>query len=393
MKQAQAVFELLQERYAGEKEYLQAVKEVFESLGPLLEQRPHFKTENLLLRIAEPDRVISFKVCWQNDAGEWEVNRGYRIQANNALGPYKGGLRFHPNVTPSVLKFLAFEQTFKNALTGLPLGGAKGGADFNPKGRSEAEIRRFCQAWMLEAYKYLGHFRDIPAGDIGVGEREIGFLFGTYKKLSDSFEGMLTGKGVTWGGSQLRSEATGYGLVYFATYMLEDAGYSLKNKRCIVTGAGKVSIYAAEKLLQEEAKVIALSDSSGWIHYPDGITEEDLDQLKEVKLVKGESLNALVDKERNILFHKEPETLWELQAQCVFPCATQNEIDRKIAQQLAKQGILLIAEGANMPLTSEAQEVILKSKVLYAPGKASNAGGGGCFRVRNEPKPSRCILV
>jgi glutamate dehydrogenase (NADP+) len=360
----------------NESEFHQAVKEVFESTLPVLKAHDLYVDEKLFERICEPERIISFRVCWTDDNGKVQVNKGYRIQMNSTLGPYKGGLRFHPSVNQSILKFLAFEQVFKNALTGLPLGAGKGGADFDPKGKSDGEVMRFCQAWMMEAYRHIGHFTDVPAGDIGVGEREIGYLFGAYKKIQNEFQGVLTGKGRDWGGSYLRPEATGYGLIHFAHFMLTEVDENLNDKVCLVSGSGNVSQFAIEKLLQEGAKVIAFSDSTGFIHDPEGMTEEKLDFLKTVKNGQRKSISAFAEKFGSAKFTaKGSENIWSIPADCAFPCATQNELNEADAKLLKKNGLVLLAEGANMPCTPEAINYLQKTNVLYGPGKASNAGG------------------
>lgn len=360
----------------NESEFHQAVTEVFESILPILKADNLYVEERLFERICEAERIISFRVCWTDDNGKVQVNRGYRIQMNSTLGPYKGGLRFHPSVNQSILKFLAFEQVFKNALTGLPLGAGKGGADFNPKGKSDREVMRFCQAWMMEAYRHIGHFTDVPAGDIGVGEREIGYLFGTYKKIQNEFQGVLTGKGKDWGGSFLRPEATGYGLIHFAHFMLTEIDENLNDKVCLVSGAGNVSQFAIEKLLQEGAKVVAFSDSTGFVHDPEGMTEEKLETLKKIKNGQRKSISAYAEIYGSAKFTAAgKENLWSIPADCAFPCATQNELNEADAKLLKKNGLLLVAEGANMPCTPEAINYLQKTNVLYGPGKASNAGG------------------
>ncbi|WP_339922395.1 NADP-specific glutamate dehydrogenase [uncultured Cyclobacterium sp.] len=360
----------------NEAEFHQAVEEVFESILPVLKANNLYVDEKLFERICEPERIISFRVCWTDDQGKVQINKGYRIQMNSALGPYKGGLRFHPSVNQSILKFLAFEQVFKNALTGLMLGAGKGGADFNPKGKSDGEVMRFCQSWMMEAYRHIGHFTDVPAGDIGVGEREIGYLFGTYKKIQNEFQGVLTGKGKDWGGSFLRPEATGYGLVHFAHFMLTEIDENLNDKVCLVSGAGNVSQFAIEKLLHEGAKVVAFSDSTGFIHDPEGMTEEKLDYLKTVKNGQRKSIAAFAEKYDSAKFTAVGDkNLWSIPADCAFPCATQNELDESDAKLLKRNGLILLAEGANMPCTPKAINYLQKTNVLYGPGKASNAGG------------------
>lgn len=359
-----------------EPEFHQAVEEVFESIQPVLRDNNDYVDSRLFERICEPERIISFRVCWTDDQGKVQVNRGYRVQMNSALGPYKGGLRFHPSVNQSILKFLAFEQVFKNALTGLPLGAGKGGADFDPKGKSDGEVMRFCQAWMMEAYRHIGHFTDIPAGDIGVGEREIGYLFGTYKKIQNEFQGVLTGKGLDWGGSYLRPEATGYGLIHFAHFMLTEADDYFEEKVCLVSGAGNVSQFAIEKLLQEGANVVAFSDSTGFIHDPEGMNEDKLACLKALKSGQRKSISAFAEKYPSASFTSKGDTnIWSIPADCAFPCATQNELEEEDAKTLRKNGLLLLAEGANMPCTPKAINYLQESKILYGPGKASNAGG------------------
>lgn len=359
-----------------EPEFHQAVEEVFESIQPVLRDNNDYVDSRLFERICEPERIISFRVCWTDDQGKVQVNRGYRVQMNSALGPYKGGLRFHPSVNQSILKFLAFEQVFKNALTGLPLGAGKGGADFDPKGKSDGEVMRFCQAWMMEAYRHIGHFTDIPAGDIGVGEREIGYLFGTYKKIQNEFQGVLTGKGLDWGGSYLRPEATGYGLIHFAHFMLTEADDYFEEKVCLVSGAGNVSQFAIEKLLQEGANVVAFSDSTGFIHDPEGMNEDKLACLKALKSGQRKSISAFAEKYPSASFTSKGDTnIWSIPADCAFPCSTQNELEEEDAKTLRKNGLLLLAEGANMPCTPKAINYLQESKILYGPGKASNAGG------------------
>jgi glutamate dehydrogenase (NADP+) len=376
MKNLKSTLENIRKKNPGEQEFIQAVSEVFETISPLLNDEDFWFEQRIPERMAEPERIITFKVTWTDDKNQVQVNRGFRVQMNSALGPYKGGLRFHPSTNLSILKFLAFEQTFKNSLTGLPLGSGKGGADFDPKGKSDAEVMRFCQAWMQEAHKYLGQFTDIPAGDIGVGEREIGYLFGAYKKITNRFEGTLTGKGIDYGGSHLRPEATGYGLIHFAQNMLESINETLDSKVCLVSGAGNVSQFAIEKLLEEGAKVVAFSDSSGFIHDKDGVDEDKLAFLKNLKNVKREGIEPYAKKFKSAKFYKgKNKSLWEIDADCAFPCATQNEVDKEDVKAMMKNKVILLAEGANMPLTQEAIDAIQASKMLYGPGKASNAGG------------------
>jgi glutamate dehydrogenase (NADP+) len=374
------LLEQIKKRNPNEPEFIQAVDEVISSIGIVFKKHPEYHRLKLLERMAEPERLISFRVNWLDDNGDVQVNRGFRVQMNSALGPYKGGLRFHPSVNQSILKFLAFEQIFKNALTGLPLGGGKGGADFNPKGKSDAEIMRFCQAFMGELYRHIGHFTDVPAGDIGVGGREIGYLFGAYKKMKNEFTGVLTGKGREWGGSLIRPEATGYGLVYFSQYMLEKVGDSLEDKKCLVSGSGNVAQFTLEKLIELGAKPITASDSSGYIIDEEGIDEEKLEYIKKIKNINRGRISEYLEKYPKAQYQevdseKDHNPLWKIKADCVFPCATQNEINKKDAENLKKSGIKLLTEGANMPLTTEAIDVICESKILYAPGKATNAGG------------------
>jgi glutamate dehydrogenase (NADP+) len=374
------LFDRIKKRNPNEPEFIQAVEEVISSVGKILKKHPEYHQLKILERIAEPERLISFRINWIDDDGNVQVNRGFRVQMNSALGPYKGGLRFHPSVNQSILKFLAFEQIFKNALTGLPLGGGKGGADFNPKGKSDREIMRFCQAFMLELFRHIGHFTDVPAGDIGVGSREIGYLFGAYKKLQNEFTGVLTGKGPKWGGSLIRPEATGYGLVYFAANMLESVDDTLEGKTCLVSGAGNVAQFTIEKLIQLGAQPVTVSDSSGFIYDKDGIDKEKLEHIKYIKNVCRGRIEEYTEKYKNAAYTEvdsdaQFNPLWKTKAVCVFPCATQNEINEKDAKHLVKNGLKLLAEGANMPLTAEAINVLQESKVMYAPGKASNAGG------------------
>ena len=374
------LFEQIEKRNSHEPEFLQAVEEVISSVGKVLKKHPEYHKLRILERMTEPERLISFRVNWIDDEGNVQMNRGYRVQMNSALGPYKGGLRFHPSVNQSILKFLAFEQIFKNALTGLPLGGGKGGSDFNPKGKSDNEIMRFCQAFMTELSKHIGHFTDVPAGDIGVGGREIGYMFGTYKKLQNEFTGVLTGKGAKWGGSAIRPEATGYGLVYFAANMLKSVDKELKGKTCIVSGAGNVAQYTLEKLIQLGAKPVTASDSSGFIYDEEGIDEEKLAHIMHIKNESRGRIEEYVKKYSNATYTEvDPDAdfnpLWKVNGDCYFPCATQNEINKKDAEHIVENKAILLAEGANMPTTAEAIDVIQESGVLYAPGKASNAGG------------------
>jgi glutamate dehydrogenase (NADP+) len=369
----QAVYEQVVARNPGEAEFHQAVKEVISCLGPVLEKHPEYIKAKILDRVVEPERQIIFRVPWQDDKGEVRINRGYRIEFNSALGPYKGGIRFHPTVTVSILKFLGFEQIFKNSLTTLAMGGGKGGADFDPKGKSDSEVMRFCQSFMTELARHIGADTDVPAGDIGVGGREIGFMFGQYKRLRNEYTGVLTGKGLTWGGSLIRPEATGYGCVYFAEEMLKSRGESIEGKVCTVSGSGNVAQYTVEKLNQLEAKVVTLSDSSGTIYDPNGIDQEKLAFVLELKNVRRGRIKEYADKYKvKYLPDVRP---WGIKCDCAFPSATQNEIDTEDAKQLLKNGCYLVAEGANMPSTPEAIEQFIAKKILYGPGKASNAGG------------------
>lgn len=368
-----SVLETASQRNSGEVEFLQAVREVLESLEPVLERNREYIKAGILERIIEPERQIIFRVPWQDDEGRVQVNRGFRFQFNSAIGPYKGGIRFHPSVNASILKFLAFEQTFKNALTTLSMGGGKGGSDFDPKGKTDSEVMRFCQSFMTELFRHIGNDTDIPAGDIGVGAREIGYLFGQYKRLSNEFTGVLTGKRLKWGGSLIRPEATGYGSVYFAEEMLKTRGESFQGKVCAVSGSGNVAQYTVEKLNQLGARVVTMSDSNGTIHDPAGIDAEKLDYLMEIKNVKRGRIREYADKfGANYLEGSRP---WNIPCQCAFPSATQNEISGDDARTLLKNGCCLVSEGANMPSTSEAVDLFLQKKILYGPGKAANAGG------------------
>lgn len=369
-----AFMDQVKERNAHEPEFLQAVEEVAETVIPYIVQHDIYYGKNILLRMVEPERVISFRVCWVDDNGEIQVNRGYRVQMNSAIGPYKGGLRFHPTVNMSILKFLAFEQVFKNSLTTLPMGGGKGGSDFDPKGKSDNEIMRFCHAFMTELFRHIGSNTDVPAGDIGVGSREIGFLFGMYKKLRNEFTGVLTGKGLSWGGSLIRPEATGYGNVYFAESMLKTKGNNFEGKKVVISGSGNVAQYAAEKVLQLGGKVLTLSDSSGYIYDKAGIDEEKLAYVMDLKNVKRGRIKEYISKYTNAEYH-EGKTPWEVPCDIALPCATQNELNGEDAKILLKNGCICVSEGANMPSTKEAIAEFHKAKILFAPGKASNAGG------------------
>ncbi|WP_299713973.1 NADP-specific glutamate dehydrogenase [uncultured Tenacibaculum sp.] len=369
-----AFMDLVRQRNGHEPEFLQAVQEVAETVIPYIVKHDIYHGKNILLRMVEPERLISFRVNWVDDNGEIQVNRGYRVQMNSAIGPYKGGLRFHPTVNASILKFLAFEQVFKNSLTTLPMGGGKGGSDFDPKGKSDNEIMRFCHAFMSELFRHIGPNTDVPAGDIGVGGREIGFMFGMYKKLRNEFTGVLTGKGATWGGSLIRPEATGYGNVYFADSMLKTKGDSFSGKIVTVSGSGNVAQYACEKATELGAKVVTLSDSSGYIYDEDGIDAEKLAFVMELKNVRRGRINEYVEKYPSAKFFKG-ERPWGVKCDVALPCATQNELNGEEAQTLVDNGCMCVSEGANMPSTPEAIAVFHKEKVLFAPGKASNAGG------------------
>ena len=365
---------LVRQRNSLEPEFLQAVEEVAETVIPYIVQNDIYHGKNILLRMVEPERALMFRVNWVDDKGEIRVNRGYRIQMNSAIGPYKGGLRFHPSVNMSILKFLAFEQVFKNSLTTLPMGGAKGGSDFNPKGRSDNEIMRFCHAFMSELFRHIGPNTDVPAGDIGVGGREIGFLFGMYKKLKNEFTGVLTGKGVTWGGSLIRPEATGYGTVYFAQKMLQTKGDDIKGKTVTISGSGNVAQFAAEKIIQLGGKVITLSDSSGYILDSQGIDQEKLSFVMDLKNNKRGRISAYVKAYPNAQFFAQ-KTPWEQPCDIAIPSATQNELTGSDAKTLLENGCICVSEGANMPSTKEAVAVFQTAQILFAPGKASNAGG------------------
>jgi glutamate dehydrogenase (NADP+) len=366
-------------RNPNEPEFIQAAEEVILSIAPVLEKNPEYGRLKILERILEPERLISFRVTWLDDKGETQVNRGYRVQMNSAIGPYKGGLRFHPSVTQSVLKFLAFEQIFKNALTGIPMGGGKGGSDFDPKGKSENEIMKFCQAFMGELARHINHRLDVPAGDIGVGGREIGYLFGAYKKIKNEFTGVLTGKGIGWGGSLIRPEATGYGLIYFAENMLQTQGESIKGKTCLVSGSGNVAQYAIEKINHFGGKAVTASDSNGFIYDEAGINGERLKFLMDLKNMKRGRIKEYADKFKCTYTEIKPgmdhNPLWTIKADCAFPCATQNEVNAKDAGNIVKNKVKVLGEGANMPVTTEGINVLIDNGVMYAPGKASNAGG------------------
>lgn len=363
----------LKKRDPDQPEFHQAVEEVLRSLWPFLEANPHYLTSGILERICEPERALVFRVSWVDDQGKVQVNRGFRIQMNSAIGPYKGGLRFHPSVNLGVLKFLAFEQTFKNSLTSLPMGGGKGGSDFDPKGKSDAEVMRFCQAFMSELYRHIGADVDVPAGDIGVGAREIGFLFGQYKRLSNQFTSVLTGKGMTYGGSLIRPEATGFGCVYFAEEMLKRRGQSVEGKRVAISGSGNVAQYAARKVMDLGGKVISLSDSEGTLYCEAGLSEEQWLALLELKNVKRGRISELAS--AHGLEFRAGQHPWSLACDIALPCATQNELDAEAARTLLRNGCVCVAEGANMPTTLEAVDIFIEAGILFAPGKASNAGG------------------
>ncbi len=368
-----AVYEQVLARNPGEVEFHQAVKEVLDSLAPVIDKHPEYVKAKILDRIVEPERQIMFRVPWQDDKGNVQINRGFRFEFNSALGPYKGGLRFHPTVYAGILKFLGFEQVFKNSLTTLPMGGGKGGCDFDPKGKSDNEVMRFCQSFMTELYRHIGPDTDVPAGDIGVGGREIGFMFGQYKRIRNEFTGILTGKGLNWGGSLIRAEATGYGCVYFAQEMLKSRSESFVGKVCTVSGSGNVAQYTVEKLNQLGAKAVTLSDSSGTIHDPDGIDSEKLAFVLDLKNVRRGRIKEYADKYG--VKYMQGKRPWGIKCDCAFPSATQNEIDAEDAKTLLANGCYLVAEGANMPSTPEAVEQFIENKILYGPGKAANAGG------------------
>ena len=371
---AQQVVEELKQRFPNEPEYIQAVSQVLPTIEEEYNKHPEFEKSNLVERLCIPDRVIEFRVTWTDDQGKVHTNMGYRIQHNNVIGPYKGGIRFHKSVNLGILKFLAFEQTFKNSLTTLPMGGAKGGSDFSPRGKSDTEVMRFCQAFMTELYRHIGPDEDVPAGDIGVGGREVGYMFGMYKKLTHEWSGVLTGKGREFGGSLIRPEATGYGTVYFLTSMLETRGISLEGKSVLISGSGNVAQYATEKCIQLGAKVLTLSDSDGYIYDPDGIDRAKLDYVMELKNVERGRIKEYVEEYPNAVYHAG-ERPWGEKADIALPCATQNEINGEQAQTLVNNGVIAVAEGANMPSTPEAVKAFQDAKILYAPGKASNAGG------------------
>lgn len=368
-----SIIENLEKKNPNEKEFLQATMEVLESLVPILDKDPKYEQHGVLERLVEPERQIIFRVPWVDDNGKIQVNRGYRIQFNSAIGPYKGGLRFHPSVNLSILKFLGFEQIFKNSLTGLPIGGGKGGSDFDPKGKSDFEIMRFCQSFMTELYRHIGKDTDIPAGDIGVGAREIGYLYGQYKRLRNAYEaGVLTGKGLSFGGSLARKEATGYGLIYFVQEMMKNKNEYLNDKTVVVSGSGNVAIYAMEKAMECGAKVVACSDSNGYIYDKEGIK---LDTVKRLKEVERKRISEYIKEHPNAEYCEGSKNIWNIKCDIALPCATQNELDGNAAQGLVKNGVKVVGEGANMPCTPEAIEIFINNKILFAPAKAANAGG------------------
>ncbi len=367
------VYETAAKRNAGEPEFLQAVKEVLESLEAVVEQDPSIEKNGILERIVEPERFIMFRVPWVDDSGKVQVNRGFRCQFNSAIGPYKGGLRLHPSVNASIIKFLGFEQTFKNSLTGLPMGGGKGGSDFDPKGKSDGEVMRFCQSFMTELQRHIGENTDVPAGDIGVGAREVGYLFGQYKRIRDEFTGVLTGKGLSYGGSLVRTEATGYGLLYLTQEMISCMkNQSMEGKTVVISGSGNVAIYAAQKAMSMGAKVVALSDSAGYIHDPNGV---NLDVVKQIKEVERGRIKEYVSRVSGATYTEGCRGIWGIPCDIALPCATQNELDGEAAKKLVANGCMAVAEGANMPSTPEAVEIFQKNGVLFAPAKAANAGG------------------
>ncbi len=371
MSYAQDVLAKLKEKNANEPEFIQAATEVLTTLEPVMEKHPEYEKASLLERIVEPERQVIFRVPWVDDNGKVQVNRGYRVQFNSAIGPYKGGLRLHPSVNLGIIKFLGFEQIFKNSLTTLPIGGGKGGSDFDPKGKSDREVMAFCQSFMTELYRHIGADTDVPAGDIGTGAREIGYMYGQYKRLTNKYEGVLTGKGLTWGGSLARKEATGYGLVYFVKEMLADLGTDYNGKTVVISGSGNVAIYAAEKVMSYGGKVVAMSDSNGWVYDAEGI---DLDAVKEIKEVKRGRIKEYIDYRPNAQYH-EGKGIWTVKCDIALPCATQNELLIDDAKALVANGCIAVGEGANMPTSIEATKYLQENGVYFAPGKAANAGG------------------
>ena len=385
-EQVSNYYDMLLKRNAGEPEFHQAVAEVLESLKIVLEKDPHYADYGLIQRLCEPERQLIFRVPWVDDNGQVHVNRGFRVQFNSALGPYKGGLRFHPSVNLGIVKFLGFEQIFKNSLTGLPIGGGKGGSDFDPKGKSELEIMRFCQSFMTELHRHIGEYKDVPAGDIGVGGREIGYLFGHYRRLANQHEsGVLTGKGLTWGGSLVRTEATGFGTVYFVQEMIKAEGEALEGKKIIVSGSGNVATYAIQKAQELGAVVVGFSDSSGWVSTPNGV---DVAKLREIKEVRRARVSSYADEVEGAEYHTDG-SIWDLTADIALPCATQNELDGDNARTLADNGCRFVAEGANMPSTPEAIEVFRERGILFGPGKAANAGGVATSALEMQQNASR----
>ena len=385
-EQVSSYYNMLLKRNAGEPEFHQAVAEVLASLNIVLEKDPHYADYGLIQRLCEPERQLIFRVPWIDDNGVVQVNRGFRVQFNSALGPYKGGLRFHPSVNLGIIKFLGFEQIFKNSLTGLPIGGGKGGSDFDPKGRSELEIMRFCQSFMTELHNHIGEYKDVPAGDIGVGGREIGFLFGQYRRLAGQHEsGVLTGKGLAWGGSLVRTEATGYGCVYLTQEMMRAHGADMSGAKVIVSGSGNVAIFATQKAQELGATVIGVSDSSGWVHAPNGI---DVELLRDIKENRRERINCYAEEATGVTFHTDG-SIWDLEADVALPCATQNELNGDHARTLADNGVRFVAEGANMPSTPEAIEVFRERGIHFAPGKAANAGGVATSALEMQQNASR----
>lgn len=381
------LMEKVKKRNPNEPEFFQAVLDVLESLEPVIEKHPGFVNAGILDSIVEPERQIAFRVPWLDDQGNIQVNRGFRVQFNSAIGPYKGGLRFHPSVNMSIIKFLGFEQIFKNSLTGLPIGGGKGGSDFDPKGKSDGEVMRFCQSFMTELYRYIGADVDIPAGDIGVGGREIGYLYGQYKRITGLYEGVLTGKGLTYGGCLARTEATGYGLVYFLEEMLKENGQALIDKTVVISGSGNVAIYAAEKASALGSKVVALSDSNGYVYDPEGIK---LDTVKRLKEIERKRIREYVNFHTSAQYHEGSKGIWSIKCDIALPCATQNEIDADAASKLVANGVIAVAEGANMPSTPEAVKVLLDNNILFGPAKAANAGGVATSALEMSQNSIRC---
>jgi len=381
------IMEQVVKRNPNEPEFHQAVLEVLESLEPAIEKHPEFVEAGILHRIVEPERQIIFRVPWVDDRGRVQVNRGFRVQFNSAIGPYKGGIRFHPSVNLGIIKFLGFEQTFKNSLTGLPIGGGKGGSDFDPKGKSEGEVMRFCQSFMAELYRHIGADVDVPAGDIGVGAREVGYFYGQYKRLTGLYHGVLTGKGLTYGGSLTRKEATGYGLVYFLEEMLKENGQALANKTVIVSGSGNVATYTVEKAQQLGARVVAMSDSNGYIFDPEGIK---LDTVKQIKEIERKRIKSYVEYHPSAEYHEGSKGIWSIKCDIALPCATQNEVDEESALKLVANGVTAVAEGANMPSTPEAIKVFQDNNILFAPAKAANAGGVATSALEMTQNSMRC---